>query len=203
MASSLPLADRDTLAFYDRESATYAVRGGKSGASPTLTGFLAHLKPGARILELGCGGGQDAQAMIAAGFEVTPTDGSPGLAEQAEERLGVPVRVMRFDELEGDGTFDAVWANACLLHVPELGLADILGRVRRALRPGGLFFASYKGGEGGGRDSLGRYNNFPTRETLMAAYAQAGPWRRIDVESQLGGGYDGVERTWMLVTARA
>jgi SAM-dependent methyltransferase len=194
--------DPATLAFYDAECAAYAVREGKYGASPRLTGFLAHLKPGARILELGCGGGQDAGAMIAAGFEVTPTDGSPGLAEEAERRLGVPVRVMRFDELRADQEYDAVWANACLLHVPTAGLAGVLGRIRAALRPGGLFYASYKAGDGAGRDALGRYHNFPTEAVLRAQYRAAGPWRRIDVESGPGGGYDGVARTWLQVTAR-
>jgi cyclopropane fatty-acyl-phospholipid synthase-like methyltransferase len=48
------------------------------------------LQPGARILELGCGGGRDAEAMVAAGFEVDPTDGTPEIARKAEERLGKP-----------------------------------------------------------------------------------------------------------------
>lgn len=199
MGKSPPLADLDTLAFYDRESALYAAR--KSGPARRLTSFLAHLKAGARILELGCGSGHEAEAMIAAGFAVTPTDGSPGLAEQAEARLGVPVKVMRFDELPAGGDYDAVWANACLLHVPAEGLPEVLARIRAVLRPGGLFYASYKLGEGGGRDRLGRYNNFPKREVLLAAYEAAGPWRALNCEEHLGGGYDGVERTWMHLTA--
>lgn len=69
--------DEDTLAFYDREAAAYAGR--KRGAPARLQAFLEQMRPRARILELGCGGGQDAELMIAAGFEVTPTDGSAGL----------------------------------------------------------------------------------------------------------------------------
>ncbi len=61
--------------------------------------------------------------MIAAGFDVTPTDGSAGLAREAEKRLGRPARVMKFEELSETGAYAAVWANACLLHVPEDGLA--------------------------------------------------------------------------------
>jgi SAM-dependent methyltransferase len=201
MGQPTPLADLATLAFYDRESALYAAR--KSGPARRLTAFLAHLAPGAKILELGCGSGHEAEAMIAAGFAVTPTDGSPGLAEEAEARLGVPVRVMRFDQLPAGGDYDAVWANACLLHVPEEGLADILERIRGVLRPGGLFYASYKLGDGGGRDRLGRYNNFPRREVLLAAYAQAGPWRELLTDENQGGGYDGVERTWIHIIARS
>lgn len=192
--------DAATLAFYDAEAVRYAARRGDE-ASAALTGFLARLKPRAEILELGCGGGQEAAAMIAAGFAVTPTDGSPGLAAEAERRLGVPVRVMRFEELDAAETYDAVWANACLLHVPENALAGILTLIHRALRPGGLFHASFKAGDGGGRDALGRYYNFPGRAALEAAYRAAGPWAELAFGEARGGGYDNVDRDWLIVDA--
>jgi hypothetical protein len=56
-------------------------------------------------------------------------------------------------------------------------------------------------GEGGGRATLGRYYNFPTRERLTATYAQAGSWAALAIEEGPSGGYDGVQRTFMLVTA--
>ena len=192
-----PLHDEATLAFYDREAAAYAAR--KDAAGPHLAPFLAKLAPGAKILELGCGGGQDAAAMIAAGFDVTPTDGSAGLARQAEQRIGRPVRLMRFEELDETEAYDAVWANACLLHVPEDGLADVLGRIYRALKPGGRFYAGFKAGDGGARDSLGRYYNFPDEARLRAAYAAAGPWAQIELRHGQGGGFDGVMREWLHV----
>ena len=191
--------DEDTLAFYDREAAAYAAR--KRGEPTRLHRFLEQLRPRARILELGCGGGQDAELMDAAGFDVTPTDGSAGLAAQAQARLGRPVRVMRFEELDETAAYDGVWANACLLHVPEDGLADVLARIHRALKPGGRFYAGFKSGDGGDRDSLGRYYNFPSEERLRAAYAAAGAWQPLDVTTGQGGGFDGVQRTWLHVLA--
>ena len=192
--------DDQTLAWYDREAGVYAHRREPS-RSERMDAFLARLKPGASILELGSGGGQDAALMLAAGFDVTPTDGSPGLAAQAQARLGRSVRVMRFEELDAVEAYDAVWASACLLHVPEEALAGILGRVWRALKLGGLFFASFKAGDGGDRDSLGRYYNFVSRPALEAAYAQAGPWSELSFDETPGGGYDGVPRTWLMVVA--
>jgi SAM-dependent methyltransferase len=192
--------DPATLAFYDREATTYAARNGGE-PSAALTDFMAALAPGAAVLELGCGGGRDSVALIAAGFQVTPTDGSAGLAAVAEKLLGLPVRVMRFDDLEEVAAYDGVWANACLLHAPAEALPEILARVRRALKPGGRFFASYKSGQGGDRDSLGRYYNFPTAEGLRAAYDSAGPWAGLSFAQGEGGGYDGVMRTWLQVTA--
>lgn len=194
-----PLHDADTLAFYDREASAYANR--RDQAGPHLAAFLGQLAPGAKILELGCGGGQDAAAMIAAGFDVTPTDGSAGLAAEAEKRLGRPVRVMKFEELDAAGAYDAVWANACLLHVPEGGLVDILARIHRALKPGGRFYAGFKAGDGGDRDSLGRYYNFPDEARLRAAYGAAGGWSALDLRHGQGGGFDGVMRDWLHVEA--
>ncbi len=199
MNAPTPLHDADTLAFYDREAGVYAAR--TRGEPVRLRAFLEQLRPRAAILELGCGGGQDAELMSAAGFEVTATDGSAGLAAEAEARLGRPVRVMRFEELEDVAAYDAVWANACLLHVPEDGLADVLARIHRALQPGGRFYAGFKSGDGGDRDSLGRYYNFPSEERLRAAYAAAGAWEPLDVTTGQGGGFDGVQRTWLHVLA--
>src|SRR5262245_48833404 len=116
--------DPDTIAFYDREAAKYASRA-KSARNKRLEAFMASLGKGAKILELGCGGGQDSEAMIRAGFDVTPTDGSVGLAHEAEKRLGRPVKIMRFEDLDERGTYDAVWASACLLHVPEDRLGEV------------------------------------------------------------------------------
>jgi len=192
--------DRETLAFYEREAPIYAGRPPHPNGFPWLWRFLEGLPPGAAILELGCGGGRDAEEMIRLGYDVTPTDGSPAMAAEAERRLGCPVRVMRFEELEAEAAFDAVWANASLLHARAAQLPDVLAAVRRALRPGGRFFASYKLGAGEGRDPLGRYYNFPTAAALQAAYEAAGPWASVDTGDTIGAGYDGVTREWMMLT---
>ena len=193
--------DPATLAFYDEEAARYAAR--TESPSRRLGAFLDLLPPGGAVLELGCGAGLDAEAILARGFALTPTDGSAGLAALAEARLGRPVSIMRFDELDAEKAFDGVWANACLLHAPEAALPGILARIRRALKPGGWFEASFKAGDGGGRDSLGRYYNFPSEAALKAAYEAAGPWARLAFSQSEGGGYDGVARTWLIVRARA
>lgn len=186
--------DAKTLAFYDQEAAIYVQR---SQVSPGLAGFLNLLRPGAAILELGCGGGHDAEAMLARGFDVQASDGSPAMALQAERRLGRPVAVLRFDQLSAEAAFDGVWANASLLHVKADALAGIFGRIHRALRPGGLFFANFKAGDGEARDTLGRYYNFPSETVLRTAFTASGPWETLDIRQAAGGGYDGVARTWL------
>lgn len=193
--------DADTLNFYNDRAETYAASG-PGGTSRFLPGFLEKVKPGAKVLDLGCGGGTDSMAMIAAGLSVTPADGSPQIAAKAEARLGVPVKVMRFDELSAEQAFDAIWASASLLHVRREHLADILTGVWRALRPGGLFFASYKSGGTEGRDSHGRYFNYLSKAQALTAYAASGHWQIEEVSEYTGGGFEGGSGPWIALFAR-
>lgn len=193
--------DPATLAFYSVEAPVYTASG-KDGISRHLDAFLDRLTPGARILELGCGGGYDAAHMIARGFALDATDGVAEMAAKAEAWIGQPVRVMRFDELDADGVYDAVVANASLLHAPRDGLPDILARVHRALKPGGWHLASYKAGGTEGRDRLGRYFNYLNASQAEALYRGAGHWASITITDGMGGGYDGVQGPWITVIAQ-
>ena len=197
----MPAHDEETLKFYAESAPTYAASG-KGGTSRHLGPFLAELSAGARILELGCGGGRDAQAMLAAGHSVEPTDGSPAIARKAEELLPIPVRVMRFEELDSREAYDAVWASASLLHVPRHELPAILAKIRAALKPGGLHHASFKAGGGEGRDRNGRYFNYLTRDELIAAYRASGDWEVLSTSEYIGGGFDRGQGPWVAIMVR-
>ena len=194
------MADDETLRFYADNAATYA----QHRTRPTdarLDAFLAALPAGARVLELGCGNGVDAAYMVAKGFDVDATDGTPELVAEARKRVGARARVMRFEDLEAEAGYDGVWACASLLHVPAAALPDILARVHRALWPGGTFVASFKGGTCEGRDRMGRYYNYPSSEALEAAYQAAG-WSDLTLETTMGSGYDALPTQWLWMTAR-
>src|ERR1700739_154611 len=171
------MLDETTLQFSRRNARSYAEWA--KAPSARLKNFLALLPQGGSILELGCGAGNHSAEMLAAGFKVRATDGSPEMAEIASRRLGHPVETLLFYELDEHDAYDGVWASACLLHVPRDDLAGILRRIRRALNPEGLFYASFKVGEADGRDNLGRYYNYPSPQWLQATYAAAGAWRSI------------------------
>jgi SAM-dependent methyltransferase len=192
--------DEDTLQFYRRNAEAYA--GWAKAPSTRLRGFLALVPKGGSILELGCGAGNHAAVMLAEGFAVRATDGSPEMAEIAARRLGHPVETLRFDELDACETYDGVWASACLLHVPRDELAGILGRIRRALKPSGVFYASYKIGEGEGRDSLGRYYSYPSSRWLETTYADAGPWTTLASDTGVIKSFDDEPATMLHLVVR-
>ncbi len=189
-----------TSSFYTDNAALYAARDRKLPRQ-RLDAFLNALPAGAAILELGCGGGQDAAYMLSHGFDVTPTDGSAELAKEAENRIGRPVRIMRFETLDATESFDGVWAEASLLHVPRSVLPDVFDRILRALKPTGVFHASFKAGEAEGHDKFGRYYNYPSAAWLEAMLS-AGGWRNITMTEAEGGGFDGEPTRWLHVKAQ-
>lgn len=191
--------DDATLNFYRQNAQDYA--GWSKHRHRRLAEFLARLPPAAAILELGCGAGGDTAHMLAQGFSVRATDGSPEMAAEAARRLDHPVETMLFHELDATAAYHGVWASACLLHVPRDELGAVLARIWRALRPGGWFYASFKSGEGEGRDKLDRYYNYPSPDWLRARYAGAGDWTSVAFESSEDKGYDGEPATILHVLA--
>ena len=184
------MADKQTLDFYKANAADYVrVTGTEPG--PRLLAFIGALPEGGRVLELGAGSGRDAAEMLRHGLDIDPTDASPELAAEASARIGRPVRILRFSELDAHAAYDGVWASASLLHAPATELESDLARIHRAL----------KAGTGEGRDGLGRYYNYPDRATLESHYRRAGPWQNLAIQSVMGSGYDNRPTEWLWVEA--
>ncbi|WP_340644416.1 class I SAM-dependent methyltransferase [Phenylobacterium sp.] len=110
--------------------------------------FVEALPPGGRVLDAGCGSGRDALAFRDLGFDVTAFDGSAAMVAKASAHTGLPVLHLDFAEVAWRETFDGIWANASLLHVPRCDLCEVMRRLRRALVPGGVWELSFKLGSG-------------------------------------------------------
>jgi cyclopropane fatty-acyl-phospholipid synthase-like methyltransferase len=192
--------DEATLQFYRSNAEAYAER--EIAKHTRLTRFLALLAPGATVLELGCGAGAASAEMLARGFDVRATDGSPEMAAEASRRLGRRVETLLFHDLDEVETYDGVWANACLLHVPRSELAHVLTLVWRALKPGGHFYASFKTGDAEGRDTLNRYYNYPSPDWLRATYPEAGRWGSLSIETGDVRGFDDKPAAMLFIVAR-
>lgn len=192
--------DPATYDFYQSGAPFFSMSSAASH-SRHLDGFLDRLTKGARVLELGCGAGRDSARIAERGFDLDATDGIPAMVAKANERHDVGARRMRFDELEAEAGYDAVWAHACLLHCPRAELPGVLARIHRALKPGGYHYASYKLGDGEGRDLLGRLHNFPSYDWLITAY-KAADFEIVEHDVFAGKGSDGTQRDWLAITVR-
>ena len=194
------MSDPATIAFYETNAPRYTLGFGQA-PSRHLDRFLDRLKPGAHVLELGCGGGQDSAWIVERGFGVDATDGTPAMVRKANERFDVGARLLRFHELDAVAEYDAVWAHACLLHVARADLPSVLASIHRALRPGGWHFANFKLGDCEGRDLLGRLHNFPDAGWLEDVYGTAG-FVIVASETYAGKAADGTQRDWMALTVQ-
>lgn len=103
------------------------------------------LKPGDRLLDLGCGPGLYANRLAARGLQVTGIDLSQNSLDHAQrdaEALGVTVSYLcqNFLTIDYQAQFDAVlqvYGEMCVFS-PE-ARDDLLRRIHRALKPGGHF----------------------------------------------------------------
>jgi len=99
-----------------------------------------------RLLEVGAGTGVDSQFFQDNGLHVICADLSPAMVNCCRAR-GLEAYVMDFLHLDFPaGSFDALYALNCLLHVPTADLPAVLSRLHDLLRPGGLFFLGVYGG---------------------------------------------------------
>ena len=109
--------------------------------------FLKFVQVGGTVLDLGCGSGRDSKCFKDAGYDVTAIDASQELCIKASEYAGIDVRCMRFEELDDVGKYDGVFACASLLHVAEGELPGVLIKIKTALKPQGVLYASFKYGD--------------------------------------------------------
>ena len=105
---------------------------------------LLDLQPGQRVLEVGCGTGEDARAIaqrVAPGGRVVAVDGSQHMIATAKKRAegcGLPVefQIANAHQLPfADGSFDASRADRIFMHLESP--AQVLGEMLRVTRRGG------------------------------------------------------------------
>ena len=110
------------------------------------TPFLRYLPEQALILDLGCGSGRDTLAFKNKGHQVEAIDYSAELVRKATELTGIKVRHQSFYELNDVAKYDGIWACASLLHCERDRLAEVMGRILKALKPNGVCYMSFKYG---------------------------------------------------------
>ena len=113
-----------------------------------LAEFDERLPDGAKVLELGCGAGIPCGQKLAERHDVLGVDLSQRQVELA--RANVPGA--RFEKADmtaldfPDGEFDGVAAFYSILHVPRAEQPELIAKIARWLKPGGLFLASLGNG---------------------------------------------------------
>jgi protein-L-isoaspartate O-methyltransferase len=197
-----------TVRAYDASAAEY--RAGSAEVPSTVQAavdrYVALLRPGARVLEIGSGSGRDARALEDAGLSVRRTDITPGfvhlLRDAGYDADVVDPLVDDLSDPAAPGTpYAGVWADATLLHAGREELPQILGRLANATEPGGVLFVGLKEGDGEdwsvhGNVTAPRFFTYWREESLRSALLGAG-WRVTDVRRN----EDGRRESWLQVAA--
>jgi 2-polyprenyl-3-methyl-5-hydroxy-6-metoxy-1,4-benzoquinol methylase len=195
-----------TVRAYDLDAAAYAAvtTTVPDRVRAVLEDLARRLGDGARVLEVGSGGGRDALLMESLGLDVRRTDVTPGfVALLREQGHACDLLDPLVDDLAApEGPYDAVWANASLLHVARTDVPTVLGRLAAVTRPGGLLRATLKEGDGEGWSTHGAiarprhftYWRAPALAEAVAASGCAG----VDVRGGLVGSRG---ESWLAVSA--
>jgi SAM-dependent methyltransferase len=151
----LPDAKQIVAAGYDRAAVRYAALEPEGSDWPRLRrlgALLAELREGSRVLDVGCGNGIPALAVIAKRHSATGVDVSA--VQSGAARRNVPTAtVLQGDIADQDfpaESFDAVVAFYVLEHLPREEHASLFVRFAHWLRSGGhLLFTTEPGDEEG------------------------------------------------------
>ncbi len=188
---------RATLASYDEAAAAY-----RDGAPPMparvqadVDELAARLGTGGRVLEIGSGPGRDAQALEEAGLSVRRTDLAPAFVEQLraaghQADLLDPLHDDLDDPARPGTAYDAVWANASLLHVARADLPTVLRRLAGAVRADGALRFSVKEGDGERwsvhGDVPGRRHFVLWRADPLREVVESSGWADVRVTASVG-----------------
>jgi len=168
------------VAYYDANAKEYCAATLNIDMDDIRSRFLRNVPPGARILDAGCGSGRDTLAFLRGGYSVKAFDGSAKMAECASVYTGQECEVLRFQDMAFDREFDAVWSCAALLHVPKSEMSDVLVRIIRSLKPGGVAYFSFIEGSDERTSSDGRFYNSYTTESLRDLLQSVGGVQELD-----------------------
>lgn len=158
------------------------------GLESDLTDFCASFGLSLPALDVGSGGGRDAEYMARAGKRVLCLDTSEALLDIVRRRCSsTSVATVRADMLEiplKENSVGGVWASGSLLHLKREQIPMALEEISRVLVPGGPLGISMKLGVGSDTREDGRIFTLVSPNELQGLLAKfrnvriSGPARR-------------------------
>lgn len=153
-----------------------------------------------KILDFGCGPGRDLLYFKNLGHEAIGLEGSPQFCEMARAYSCCEVWNQDFLSLDlPPQSFDGVFANASLFHVPSQELPRVLKEIAATLKPGGVLFSSNPRGNSEGWDG-NRYGCFMELEPFQKLLESAG--FQVEHHYYRPAGKPCAEQPWLAVVSR-
>jgi SAM-dependent methyltransferase len=194
-----------TIAQYQTEADFFRDGTWNHDVSQNRDALVARLpkNPG-KILDLGCGPGRDLVAFKRQGHTVIGLDATPAFVEMAKQASGCEVWQQSFLSLDlPTESFDGIFANASLIHVPHAEMVRVLKDLWRSLVADGAIVMSMGRGNGEGyipRSTGYRYVAGWEYETLSPCLEQAG-FEIVD-RYYRPPGLPREQQSWLVIVAR-
>jgi SAM-dependent methyltransferase len=133
-----------TIDYYNRNHLDYFRKTAFIDLSDIHEKFKKQIPRGALILDAGCGVGRDTRYFIMEGYRVISFDASEQMVKLCRQYPFAYCLHRSFEQILFTEEFDAVWACASLVHLPESDLKSTILKLSNAIRPGGVFYFSLK-----------------------------------------------------------
>lgn len=173
LADESRLISQKNIGHYDQNAVAYDEGTQDHDVSQNIDALLRAIKtePPFHLLDFGCGPGRDLQTLTKLGHVVIGLEGSQQAAQIARMKSGCEVLVQDFFNLSlPDNTFDGIFANASLFHIPNKLLSKVLGNLWACLKPNGILFSSNPRGnnkESWNGDRFGSYHDLDGWRSFM------------------------------------
>ncbi|WGI22523.1 class I SAM-dependent methyltransferase [Amylibacter sp. IMCC11727] len=196
------MTDLETIAVYDAKAQDYVDLVSTDKPNRHLRAFIAALPSGGHALDIGCGPGNSAAAMIAAGLTVKAIDPSTEMVALGSKKFGIDITQGTYDDITETAQYDGIWSSFSMLHIPRVDVPRHLAAMRKALKPNGTLVIGVKTGTGEERDGIGRRYTYFTRTELDSLLIDAGltPTHHFEGEEA---GLAGTIDPFIIVTAHA
>jgi len=176
MEEDLDNIEQRTLAHYEENADSFWLGTQDHDVSQNIDAFLQALpkEEALDILDFGCGPGRDLATFKALGHNPTGLDGSKSFCQMAHRHSGCPTLHQQFLSLDLEPeSFDGIFANASLFHIPSAELPRVLTQLHSALRSDGILFSSNPRGDSEGWQGP-RYGHYMELENMQNFLEQAG-----------------------------
>jgi ubiquinone/menaquinone biosynthesis C-methylase UbiE len=155
---------------YDQIAPLFAETHGKMPESvfPELQKFLEIVPRNGLCLDLGCGPGRDIAWLESQQLKMVGADFSAGMLTEARKIVACPLAQMDMLSLGfANQSFNGLWCNAALLHLPKREAPHALKEMCRVLCNDGILGIAIQQGESEGLE-INPYNN--SGERFFARY---------------------------------
>ncbi|MBI4095224.1 MAG: methyltransferase domain-containing protein [DPANN group archaeon] len=165
-----------------------------------LNKFMNYVRPGRKILDVGCGSGKYMKWLLACGFDAIGIDFSKNILDEARQRVpSGDFRLMDMRKLKfKDNSFDGVVSTASLLHIPKKQASGVLEDFKRVMKNKSIILISVKYGRGESLCGIAhkRFFSYYTKAELVNLLKKHG-FKLLESFFEFG---DGIK--WLVVLAR-